>query len=171
MKAFLAIRALFFVALLPGMVAGYVPYRILLASGRLHLPGLSAAFIAASVLILSGVAVLLRCVWDFFARGKGTLAPIDPPRHLVGSGLYRYTRNPMYNGVLAVLLGEAWLFGSTSILMYAVFVLVTFHLFIVLYEEPTLEASFHESYLAYRRSVPRWGFTIHPYEERTGSTA
>src|SRR5262245_11371277 len=144
MKALLAIRALFFVALLPGTVAGYVPYRILLASGRLHLPGLSTAFIAASILILSGVAVLLRCVWDFFARGKGTLAPIDPPRHLVVSGLYRYTRNPMYNGVLAVLLGEAYLFSSTSILMYAVFVLVTFHLFIVLYEGPTLEAHFHE---------------------------
>jgi len=171
MKAFLAIRALFFVALLPGVVAGYVPYRILLASGRLHLPGLSGAFIASSILILSSAFVLLRCVWDFFARGKGTLAPIDPPRHLVVSGFYRYTRNPMYNGVLAVLLGEAWLFSSTSILQYAIFVLVAFHLFVVLYEEPTLEAQFHNAYLVYRRSVPRWGFTIHPYEEGNGSTA
>jgi protein-S-isoprenylcysteine O-methyltransferase Ste14 len=171
MKVFLAIRALFFVALLPGVVAGYVPYRVLLDSGKLHLPGPSVAFIASSILILCGVIVLLRCVWDFFAKGKGTLAPIDPPRHLVVSGMYRYTRNPMYNGVLAVLLGEAWLFSSTSILWYAVFVLVAFHLFVVLYEEPTLEALFHEAYLAYRRSVPRWGFTIHPYEEGTGSTA
>ena len=171
MRIFLAIRALFFVALLPGVVAGYVPYRILLASGGPHLPALRIASVAASVLILIGVIVLLRCVWDFFARGKGTLAPIDPPRHLVVSGLYRYTRNPMYNGVLAILLGEAWLCGSTSILKYAICVLVAFHLFVVLYEEPALEAQFQEFYLAYRRAVPRWGFTTHPYEERTGSTA
>jgi protein-S-isoprenylcysteine O-methyltransferase Ste14 len=162
--ALLAIRALFFVVLLPGTVAGYVPYRMLLASGALHLPDLGIASVAASVLTLTGLCVLLRCVWDFFARGKGTLAPIDPPRHLVVSGLYRYTRNPMYNGVLAVLLGEAWFFGSTSILEYALFVLVAFHLFVVLYEEPTLQAQFHESYRAYRNAVPRWGFTTHPYE-------
>jgi protein-S-isoprenylcysteine O-methyltransferase Ste14 len=164
---FLAIRALFFVALLPGVVAGYIPYRILLASGRLHLPAVGVASIGALVLMLSGVLVLLRCVWDFFAIGKGTLAPIDPPRHLVVRGLYRYTRNPMYNGVLAVVVGEAWLFSSTSVLTYAAFVFLAFHLMVVLYEEPVLEAQFHESYLDYRRSVPRWGFATHPYEGRT----
>jgi protein-S-isoprenylcysteine O-methyltransferase Ste14 len=161
----------FFVALLPGIVAGYVPYRMLLASGALHLPAFRIASVAAGVLTVTGAIVLLRCVWDFFARGKGTLAPIDPPRRLVISGLYRYTRNPMYNGVLAVLLGEAWLFGSTSILKYAICVLVAFHLFVVLYEEPALEAQFHGSYRAYRKAVPRWGFTTHPYKDRTGSTA
>jgi protein-S-isoprenylcysteine O-methyltransferase Ste14 len=162
---------LFFVALLPGVVAGYVPYRILLASGGAHLPALCIASVAASVLILTGVIVLLRCVWDFFARGKGTLAPIDLPRHLVVSGLYRYTRNPMYSGVLAVLLGEAWLFGSTSILKYAICVLIAFHLFVVLYEEPALEAQFRDSYRAYRQAVPRWGFTKHPYEHSTRRTS
>jgi protein-S-isoprenylcysteine O-methyltransferase Ste14 len=126
-KLFLAIRALFFVALLPGVVAGYVPYRMLLASDKLRVPAVGAASVAAAALILLGALVLLRCVWDFFARGKGTLAPIDPPRNLVVSGLYRYTRNPMYNGVLAVLVGEAWLFNSTSILTYAAFVLVFPH--------------------------------------------
>jgi protein-S-isoprenylcysteine O-methyltransferase Ste14 len=170
-KALLAIRALFFVALLPGTIAGYVPYRILLSSHKLHLPPLSTSAVAAGLLALAGTLILLRCVWDFVATGKGTLAPVDPPRHLVVTGLYRYTRNPMYNGVLAVLLGQAWFFGSMSILTYAGFVLVAFHLFVVLYEEPTLEAQFGESYQAYRQSVPRWGFTSRPYEERTGSTA
>jgi len=169
MRVFLAIRALFFVALLPGLVAGYVPYRILLGAGSLHRPGFRITSVVASVLLLSGAVVLLRCVWDFFARGKGTLAPVDPPRHLVVSGLYRYTRNPMYNGVLAVLLGEAWLFGSATILWYAMGVLLAFHLFVVLYEEPALEARFHESYLSYRLSVPRWGFTVHPYQENSAT--
>jgi protein-S-isoprenylcysteine O-methyltransferase Ste14 len=170
-KALLAIRALFFVALLPGTIAGYVPYLILLSSHELHLPPLSASAVAASLLILAGTLILLRCVWDFFATGKGTLAPVDPPRHLVVAGLYRYTRNPMYNGVLAILLGQAWFFSSASILTYAGVVFVAFHLFVIVYEEPTLEEQFRESYQAYRQSVPRWGFTSRPYKERTGSTA
>ncbi len=153
------------------MVAGYVPYRILLASDRLHLPELSVASISAMSLAVSGVFVLLRCVWDFFASGKGTLAPIDPPRHLVVRGLYRYTRNPMYNGVIAILVGEAWIFTSISVLEYAAVVLVAFHLFVVLYEEPVLEAQFRGSYVAYRRSVPRWGFTTRAYDAGTGSAA
>jgi hypothetical protein len=44
----------------------------------------------------------------------------------------------MYNGVLAVIVGEAWLFGSVSLIEYALLVLVLFHLFVVLYEEPAL---------------------------------
>jgi len=171
MNSFLAFRSLLFLALFPGVVAGYVPYRILFESGRLHLPALSMTSISAMALTVSGVLILLRCVWDFFAGGKGTLAPIDPPRHLVVRGLYRYTRNPMYNGVVIILIGEAWLFASSSVLRYAALVLVAFHLFVVLYEEPALEAQFRESYVAYRRSVPRWGFTTHAYEAGTGSTA
>ena len=167
MKVYLAIRALFFVALLPGMVAGYVPYRLLLATGSLRIPVLGVSSLGALLLLLLGVTVLFRCVWDFFASGKGTLAPIDPPRFLVVRGLYRFTRNPMYNGVIAALLGEAWLFHSSSLLEYSLFVLVGFHLFVVLYEEPTLTARFQESYRAYRRSVPRWGFTTRPYEEES----
>jgi protein-S-isoprenylcysteine O-methyltransferase Ste14 len=77
----------------------------------------------------------------------------------------------MYNGVLALLLGEAWLFDSVSLLEYALLVFVLFHLFVVLYEEPALTSQFGESYRAYRRAVPRWGFTTRPRQEGTGSTA
>jgi protein-S-isoprenylcysteine O-methyltransferase Ste14 len=163
----LAIRSLCFLALLPGVVAGYLPYRILVGSGTLYPPALGVASVIASALTLAGVLVLLRCVWDFFARGKGTLAPIDPPRRLVIGGLYRYTRNPMYNGVVMILVGEAWFCGSIAVLTYAAGVLVAFHLFVVLYEEPVLEAKFGEAYIAYRRSVPRWGLTLHGYEAGT----
>lgn len=169
MKLFLALRALFFVALLPGVIAGYVPYRLLLRSGPPGLPEAGVSSIAAFALIAAGVLVLLRCVWDFFASGEGTLAPVDPPRHLVVRGLYRYTRNPMYNGVGAILLGEAWLFRSGAVLRYAALVLAAFHLFVVLYEEPALETRFDGAYLEYRRRVPRWGFTTRAYEARIGS--
>lgn len=171
MKTFLAIRSLLFLILIPGTVAGYIPLRILRASGQLPIPKVSAASVLAGCLILLGAAVLLRCVWDFLVAGRGTLAPIDPPRHLVVRGLYRYTRNPMYNGVLAVLVGEAWLFRSTDLLLYAVVIFTMFHLFVIIYEEPALQSRFDESYRAYRAAVPRWGFTVRPYTQEKESTA
>jgi protein-S-isoprenylcysteine O-methyltransferase Ste14 len=170
MKLFLAIRALFFVALMPGTVAVYVPYRIALAAGRLRAPVASAASLAALALVVLGALVLLWCAWDFFDAGKGTLAPVDPPHALVVRGLYRYTRNPMYNGVLAMLAAEAWLVRSVGILEYALFVLTAFHLFVVLYEERTLAARFPAAYRAYRRAVPRWGFTVRPYRPNPTGT-
>jgi protein-S-isoprenylcysteine O-methyltransferase Ste14 len=159
-RTFLATRSLLFLVLIPGTAAGYVPVRILRSSNELFHPRISAASILAGCLILLGLFVLLRCVWDFLFAGRGTLAPFDPPRLLVVRGLYRFTRNPMYNGVLAVLAGEAWLWRSTALLQYAVVVFVAFHLFVVLYEEPALAARFGESYRAYRGAVPRWGFTV-----------
>ena len=72
---------------------------------------------------------------------------------------------------IALILGEAWLFRSIGLAEYAVLVLILFHLFVVLYEEPTLESLFGESYRAYRRAVPRWGFTTRSFQESTGSTA
>jgi protein-S-isoprenylcysteine O-methyltransferase Ste14 len=171
MRFLLALRAIFFVLLLPGTVAGYVPFRILRSADLLRVPNLSASAILATILAITGALVLLRCVWDFFATGKGTLAPVDPPRFLVVRGLYRFTRNPMYNGVIALIVGEAWFFGSVSLAEYALLVLVLFYLFVVLYEEPALESMFGESYRVYRRAVPRWGFTTHPFRESTGSTA
>ena len=163
MKAFLAARSIFFVVLLPGTVAGYVPLRLLRSAGQLRWPPLSLFTCLAALTTLVGAVVLLASVWEFFAAGHGTLAPIDPPRRLVVSGLYRFTRNPMYNGLVAVLLGQAWLFSSVRLLGYAATVLVCFHLFVVLYEEPALESRFGESYLSYRKAVPRWGFTLHPF--------
>src|SRR5215471_2906883 len=154
MKAFLAARSIFFIILLPGTVAGYVPFRVLRSAGQLRWPTVSLSTCLAALIGLAGAAVLLASVWEFFAAGHGTLAPIDPPRQLVVSGLYRFTRNPMYNGVVALLLGQAWFFSSLLLLGYAATVLVCCHVFVVLYEEPSLESRFGESYLSYRKAVP-----------------
>jgi protein-S-isoprenylcysteine O-methyltransferase Ste14 len=167
MRLLLAFRALTFVVLLPGTVAGYIPFRLLRGADQLHAPRLSASSLGAVVLLLAGTAVLLRCVWDFFAAGQGTLAPVHPPKHLVVRGLYRFTRNPMYNGVVAMLLGEAWLFGSLLLVKYALLVFLLFHLFVVLYEEHTLESRFGETYRLYRKAVPRWGFRVRPCSGNT----
>ena len=166
MKVFLAVRSALFLILIPGTVAGYIPLEILRNSGRAIYPAWSTTSFPAAVLFLAGVSLLLRCVWDFFSAGHGTLAPFDPPRALVVRGLYRYTRNPMYNGVLAALAGEAWIYRSVPLLEYAAIMFVLFHLVVVIYEEPTLDAQFGESYRAYRRAVPRWGFTPRPLSKR-----
>lgn len=161
-EAFLAFRSILFVFLIPGTVAGYVPFLILQSSAQDVHPRASIGSGLAACLIVLGASVLLRCVWDFFAAGRGTLAPFDPPRNLVVRGLYRFTRNPMYNGVVSVLAGEAWLFRSASLWKYAAVVFILFHVTVIVYEEPTLESQFGESFRRYKRAVPRWGFTMRP---------
>jgi protein-S-isoprenylcysteine O-methyltransferase Ste14 len=160
---FLALRSVLFVFLIPGTVAGYLPIQILQSTFEKTAPKLAVSSALAGCIVLLGASVLLRCVWDFFSIGRGTLAPFDPPRRLVVSGLYRVTRNPMYNGVLAVVAGEAWLFGSRSLWIYAAAVFAMFHVMVIAYEEPTLDSSFGESFRIYKRAVPRWGFTTHPF--------
>lgn len=163
MNTLLIVRSLLFLILIPGTVAGYIPFRILRASRQLVMPSLSVPAVLASGLALLGTYVLFRCVWDFLSVGRGTLAPFDPPKHLVVRGLYRFTRNPMYNGVLALLLGEAWLFRSMALFQYAILVFIIFHLVVIIYEEPALESRFGECYRTYRVAVPRWGFTVRPF--------
>ena len=100
----------------------------------------------------------MRCVRDFYVSGKGTLAPWDPPRHLVTSGLYHISRNPMYLGVGLVLLGWAVGFASWGLFIYAVAVMVAFHLRVLLYEEPVLARSHAAEWRRYSATVPRWVF-------------
>jgi protein-S-isoprenylcysteine O-methyltransferase Ste14 len=171
MRLLLALRALFFVLLLPGTVAGYIPFSILRAGNLLRVPDLGLASVCAAVFAITGALVLLRCVWDFFAAGKGTLAPIDPPRFLVVRGLYRFTRNPMYNGVIALILGEAWLFRSIGLAEYALLVLILFHSVRGSLRGacPGVTVRGVVSGLPACRS--RWGFTTRPFQESTGSTA
>jgi protein-S-isoprenylcysteine O-methyltransferase Ste14 len=162
-RPFLAFRSILFVFLIPGTVAGYIPFLILQSSADDIRPrGPIGSGVAACLMVL-GASVLLRCVWDFFAAGQGTLAPFDPPRKLVVRGLYRFTRNPMYNGVVCLLIGEAWLFHSSSLWKYAALVFVMFHVVVTVYEEPTLESQFGESFRRYKRAVPRWGFTMRAF--------
>jgi protein-S-isoprenylcysteine O-methyltransferase Ste14 len=105
---------------------------------------------------LVGAAIYFRCAWEFAVRGLGTPAPIAPTKFLVTTALHRYVRNPMYIGVAMVIVGEAALFRSSHLVEYAAAMLLTAHVFVVFYEEPTLQRTFGESYEEYRRDVPRW---------------
>ena len=100
--------------------------------------------------------MLLWCVRDFYVTGKGTLAPWDPPTRLVVVGLYRFVRNPMYVGVLGVVLGWSLVAGSPLLAIYAALLAVGFHLRVVLYEEPVLQRQFGDDWTRYRAGVNRW---------------
>jgi protein-S-isoprenylcysteine O-methyltransferase Ste14 len=153
-SAVLLLKSLLFAILLPGTVTLFVPYLML---SRSHTsPRWASLSVLAFIPLTAGATILLRCIWDFAVSGRGTLAPIDPPKELVVHGLYRYVRNPMYVGVLLVLLGEAWLFDSRALLVYAGGFWVVASAFVFFYEEPTLRRKFGGSYARYYRSVNRW---------------
>jgi protein-S-isoprenylcysteine O-methyltransferase Ste14 len=108
------------------------------------------------VLMTAGAALAAACAAVFVARGKGTPAPFDPPRVFVATGPYRYVRNPMYVGGLALLCGFGLVLRSVSVLLLAAGLFLSVHLFVVLAEEPGLARRFGESYLAYKRDTNRW---------------
>ena len=149
----LFLRSLFFTILQPGTVTVLIPYWLVSSRNG----GASAALRYLGLpLIVVGATGLLWCIWNFLSSGRGTLSPIDPPKHLVVSGLYRYVRNPMYVGVVTTLLGEAIFFISLAVLIEAGVFFVLANLFILLYEEPTLRIKFGESYEEYKRVTGRW---------------
>lgn len=107
-------------------------------------------------LMLCGALIYSWCVWDFMTAGRGTPAPLDPPRRLVVRGLYQFVRNPMYYGVLNVIAGWVVFFGSLDVLVYGILVAGALHAFVVWVEEPALLKRFGVEYVFYCRVVRRW---------------
>jgi len=151
----IALKTLIFSILVPGTVAGIIPWLLLQRSGNLVLRIPSVWMIGLLPLLL-GVGLYLWCAGAFTFIGKGTPAPIDAPRVLVVQGLYRWVRNPMYIAVLSVVIGEAILFRSILLAEYALVLWGVFHMFVVFVEEPLLRSQFGASYETYFRTVPRW---------------
>lgn len=147
------IRALLAFLALPGLVAFAAP--LLIEWPRVR-EGLFNPL--ALVLLVPGIALLIWCVRDFLVTGKGTLAPWDPPRLLVSSGPYRFSRNPMYVGVSLILLGWSVAFESSGLLLYALIVATAFHLRVVFGEEPWLARTHGRKWDDYITRVPRWVF-------------
>jgi protein-S-isoprenylcysteine O-methyltransferase Ste14 len=114
-----------------------------------------------------GFAIALRCVWDFGWTGRGTPAPMAPPQRLVVAGFYRYVRNPMYLGFALGWIGLWIVFGHPypAVIAAVAAVALGVHLFVLLYEEPTLRRKFGADYEAYCQNVRRWWPRIRPWEE------
>jgi protein-S-isoprenylcysteine O-methyltransferase Ste14 len=153
------VRHLVSVAILPVTMAVLIPWWIGRNAGTsLHVgPDLLSIAIQAVGVPVLGVGLLLfgTSLRQFVVRGRGTLAPWDPPKHLVVDGPYRHVRNPMISGVVFILFGEAMVLLSPSHLAWAVLFLVLNLIFIPLLEEPELESRFGEAYREYCRHVAR----------------
>jgi protein-S-isoprenylcysteine O-methyltransferase Ste14 len=101
-----------------------------------------------------------------FARdGEGTLAPWDPTQRLVVEGVYRHVRNPMITGVVTNLVGEALLFGSSALAVWALLFALANAIYIPLAEEPGLERRFGADYRRYKAGVPRWIPRVRPWTD------
>lgn len=146
----LLVKNLVFTVLVPGTVAVYVPVFMFPHSE------ISAVGLLGVPWLLIGGCIYAWCLWDFASFGRGTPAPIDPPKHLVVRGLYRYCRNPMYVGVLCAIFGWSLLFRSLPLVIYGACTALVFHLFVLLYEEPHLRRVFGPSYEQYCSEVNRW---------------
>lgn len=133
---------------LPTVVAVLIPWLLKPDGARFHAMALPV--------IAVGILLLLWCVRDFYVAGRGTLAPWAPPKHLVSVGLYRVSRNPMYVAVGTVVVGFALGYRAIALWIYAVVVLLAFHVRVVTYEEPWLARTFGAEWLAYHSRVPRW---------------
>jgi protein-S-isoprenylcysteine O-methyltransferase Ste14 len=145
------LRALIAFLALPGMVAFVIPAWWLSSLGHeevMHPLGFLP--------FLIGVVGLLWCVRDFYVAGKGTLAPWSPPKHLVVTGPFRWSRNPIYVAMLVVLIGWAVTYWSRALAVYTVVMFVAFHIRTILGEEPRLAREFGEEWRRYVKRVPRW---------------
>ncbi len=130
-----------------------------------------SGFIAGILLATAGLAVLAVTASVLFRIGNGTIAPWSPTRTLVVKGLYRYVRNPMITGVLAVLLGESLIVHSSAIFCWFVAFFVINNVYFVLSEEPGMVRRFGEEYVEYRQNVPRWTPRMRPWSPEGGEAS
>ncbi|MGC4035157.1 MAG: isoprenylcysteine carboxylmethyltransferase family protein [Chitinophagaceae bacterium] len=151
-------RNLFFTILQPGIVAGLIPYWIIRGKFHPHVnnESLRLTQYLGELLLITGLVIMVSCIMNFAIKGKGTLSPADPTKELVVTGLYKYSRNPMYIGVSLILIAEALFFQSIYLWLYAALIIIAFNLFIIFFEEPRLRRDFGVSYEEYCKKTRRW---------------
>jgi protein-S-isoprenylcysteine O-methyltransferase Ste14 len=153
---FVAFRAITYSTLFIGLMLIYLPTRVLSLSGITRPAAIEGPQLMGMMIGGAGALIALWCIFTFVRIGRGTPAPFDPPRLLVIRGPYRFVRNPMYIGAGLTLAGAALFYESVSLLIYGVIFLLAAHLFVLLYEEPTLRRIFGSEYEAYCHRVSRW---------------
>ncbi len=145
-----------FTLIVPGTVLVYAPYALTGFSFAPAWLGLEATRWIGVALFAVALPIFVGFLVRFVREGHGTPAPVAPPQRLVIGGMFRHVRNPGYIAVIGLLLGETLFFGSRPLLLYSLVVALTFHLWVISFEEPQLRRSFGAEYEAYCRQVPRW---------------
>jgi protein-S-isoprenylcysteine O-methyltransferase Ste14 len=155
-----AIGSAFFFLIAPGIVVGFIPWSIT----RWQLADAPWPIAALGILlVVAGLAVLIDCFVRFAWQGVGTPAPVAPTRHLVVTGAYRYVRNPIYVALVVIILGQVLMFASLPLFVYGALAWLAFHIFVLVYEEPTLRQTYGAEYEAFTSAVPRWFPRLTPF--------
>lgn len=126
------------------------------------LPCWALAQAAGGLLICAGLVPIVQSFIDFI-KADGTPVPVASPPRLVVSGFYRYMRNPIYAGFVAILIGEVLLFASPGLVGYTLVAWGIGAAAVRFYEEPTLARKFGAEYQAYRHAVRAWIPRLHPW--------
>ena len=108
------------------------------------------------ILVAAGLAIDYHSISTFLKAGKGTPFPWRPPKRLVATGPYRYTRNPIYVAYAIIMSGLAIFTNLPTVFIVAAVFMIGLHLGVVYWEEPQLEKRFGKSYLEYKKEVSRW---------------
>jgi protein-S-isoprenylcysteine O-methyltransferase Ste14 len=133
------------------IVAAWSPYSILSAHPGRSVTELAPLTLAGAFLIGAGVFGYVWCTWDFAFTGLSFGPPLP-----VARGVYGFLRHPMYFSLILVLLGESLVFKSWRLLGYAAVFALLVHIFVIIYEEPSMVKKWGTAYLQYAERVPRW---------------
>ena len=167
MRAIWVVRHAFAIVILPVTMTILIPLWVIRGNGiafRLPAGPLDWLSIVAGVLFFAaGLVLFVSTVFLFATRGRGTLAPWDPPSRLVIAGPYRYVRNPMITGVILIIIAESLIFRSLPLAEWAAGFLLLNAIHFPLIEEPQLERRFGEQYRRYKRHVGRFVPRIRPW--------
>ncbi len=167
MRAMWIIRHAFAIVILPVTMTILIPWWVIRGS-TFHKPEAALdwlSVIAGVLFFVAGFILFIATVFLFATRGRGTLAPWDPPSRLVVDGPYRYVRNPMIAGVILIIIAEALVFRSISLAEWAAAFLLLNAIYFPLIEEPQLESRFGEEYRRYKRHVRRFVPRIQPWKD------
>ena len=147
-----------------------LPY--LLGYWHVHrpLPYWGVAQAAGLLLIGAGLVPVVEAFIEFI-RADGTPVPVASPPRLVVRGFYRYVRNPIYAGFLAIMLGQCLVFGSAGLLEYTAIAWCVGAAAVRFYEEPTLARKFGAEYQDYKRAVRAWTPRLRPWTPTRPATA
>lgn len=155
-NVWLVLRNVTMIVLFPGTVTVYIPYRLFTPATISDPNSWSLRQYAAVFLLMTRAAILLKSIWSFARVGRGTLAPFDETNRLIVVGLYRYVRNPMYVGVILILLAESWFFWSSRLLTYTVICFAVANIIVIAYEENRLRYKYGDEFRRYCEHVGRW---------------
>jgi len=113
------------------------------------------SIVAGLIFLLIGVIFRIWSAWIFY-QNQLKVITLTPQHTFIRSGPYKFSRNPLYIGIISIALGSALLFGSLIGVFSAFLIFVGWDIYVKYVEEKTLEKKFGDNYIKYKQEVSRW---------------